>query len=205
MNERQRLTGEARREQIVAAARSLFAANGYEATTTRQLAQSVGVSDALLYRHFSGKREVLDEVVDRGIAVFASLPPLHRLREAPTRVLLQLLGEGFLSRIESNLDLITILISRSAGADDTRFAAFIDGAAVGLGEELDRRHPGLTQEDGYLVARSFFGSLISFTISQRMLGLDAIRRIEPEDYLRHLVSMTSAALPPDGTVSPPRS
>ncbi len=60
-----RLSADARRDEILATARRLFADKGYHATTTRQLANSAGMSDALLYRHFASKRAVLDGVVDR--------------------------------------------------------------------------------------------------------------------------------------------
>lgn len=200
MNEpaaRRRLTADARRDEILIAARRLFADTGYHATTTRQLASSAGMSDALLYRHFASKREVLDGVVDRAVEVFSTLPPLERLRGLPTDALLRTLGGGFLERIQANLDLVVILVGNNLGHDDHRFAAFVDGAARGLGDDLVRRTPMLTFEDGYLSGRTFFGSLIAFVILQRLLGMDDIRPVDADDYLDYLVGATIRTLGSD--------
>src|ERR1043165_3023590 len=50
-----RLTAEARREAIVDAVRDVFAEKGFDGTTTRELADAAGVSEALLFKHFPNK------------------------------------------------------------------------------------------------------------------------------------------------------
>lgn len=52
------MDGELRRNTILAAAMPLFARYGFEGTTTKQIASQAGVSEALLYRHFKGKRAI---------------------------------------------------------------------------------------------------------------------------------------------------
>lgn len=52
-----------RREQIVAAARSLFARHGYEGTSIAAIARAVGVADGAIYRHFESKRDILHAVI----------------------------------------------------------------------------------------------------------------------------------------------
>jgi AcrR family transcriptional regulator len=188
------LSADARREEIVGAARRLFAVNGYHATTTREIARAAEVSDALLYRHFDNKRELLDQVIDQAIATFGSLPPLERLGSLSTANLLRALGTGFLERVSQNVDLLTILIGEHATVTDYRFATFVDGAASALGTDLHRREPTVSTESGYLTARSFFGSLISFVLMQGVLRMDDVRPIPPTDYLDHLVTTTLPAL-----------
>ncbi|MBM9621212.1 TetR/AcrR family transcriptional regulator [Streptomyces zhihengii] len=55
---RQRLTPEQRRAQLLDVAATLFAAQPYEDVTMEEIAERAGVSRALLYRHFPGKREL---------------------------------------------------------------------------------------------------------------------------------------------------
>lgn len=54
---------ENRREQIVEAAARLFMERGYGATSVRQISREAGVTEAALYYHFEGKRDLLREVV----------------------------------------------------------------------------------------------------------------------------------------------
>jgi AcrR family transcriptional regulator len=59
-----RLTAGARRQAILAAAKTVFGTHGYHATTTRDIAAAAEVSEALLYQHFDGKRQLFDAVVN---------------------------------------------------------------------------------------------------------------------------------------------
>jgi AcrR family transcriptional regulator len=60
---RTRLRAEERREAILAAARRVFGAAGYHEATTRDIAAAAGVSEALLYQHFPGKRQLFEELI----------------------------------------------------------------------------------------------------------------------------------------------
>jgi AcrR family transcriptional regulator len=52
--------GHERRPEILAAAKALFLADGYQAFTTRKLAARVGLSQTGLYVYFKSKEELLD-------------------------------------------------------------------------------------------------------------------------------------------------
>ncbi len=54
------------RDRILQAAQRLFAAQGFDGTTTRDLAQSAGVAEGTLFRHFSNKKAILVEVATQG-------------------------------------------------------------------------------------------------------------------------------------------
>lgn len=76
-----RPTKDERRRQIVQAALSIMKEHGLERTTTRRIAERVGVSEPALYRHFNGKREII-------------LEALEELSRRPLQVLLEVSGEG---------------------------------------------------------------------------------------------------------------
>ncbi len=57
-----RSTGEVRR-QILDAARDLFLEQGFDRTTTREIAKKAGVAEPLLFRHFSSKTGLLEQVL----------------------------------------------------------------------------------------------------------------------------------------------
>ena len=189
-----RLEGDARRAQIVEIARRLFAAAGYRPTTTRQLARAAGVSDALMYRHFTSKDDVLRAVVDQGLAGFAAMGEAAAAgRDRPLAERLTILGRAFLQVLDAQVDLLVLFVAEhQLLAGDARLVGFIDLAAGGLGAELAARaRDGEVRDDldGYLFARSFMGSLVSFVLLQRALGMDRVHSVEAEDYLAAQVDL----------------
>lgn len=54
------------RQRILQAAQRLFAARGYDGTTTRDLASAAGVAEGTLFRHFETKKAILIEVATQG-------------------------------------------------------------------------------------------------------------------------------------------
>lgn len=48
------------KERLVAAARQLFARQGYDGTSVHDIASDAGVADSALYGHFSGKAEIYE-------------------------------------------------------------------------------------------------------------------------------------------------
>jgi AcrR family transcriptional regulator len=64
MSSAPRLSAEARKEAIVEAVRDVFAAKGFDGTTTRELARAAGVSEALLYKHFPSKESLYAAMLD---------------------------------------------------------------------------------------------------------------------------------------------
>jgi AcrR family transcriptional regulator len=69
-----------RHDLIIAAARDLAEAEGWEAVTTRRLALLVEYSQPVLYSHFDGKDAIVRAVAIEGFAELAS--QLHQARSA---------------------------------------------------------------------------------------------------------------------------
>ncbi|TQL69004.1 TetR family transcriptional regulator [Nocardioides albertanoniae] len=72
------------RDQILDAASRLFVSQGFAATSTREIADMVGIRQASLYYHFAGKDEILAELLRRSVRpttdkvheILAQVPPL---------------------------------------------------------------------------------------------------------------------------------
>ena len=52
------------KEKILNAALSLFAENGYDGTSVEQIAELVGIKAPSLYKHFKGKEDILNALID---------------------------------------------------------------------------------------------------------------------------------------------
>ena len=64
-NNRKRMTGKERREQLLDIGRRLFAERGFEGTSIEEIAAQAGVSKPVVYEHFGGKEGLYAVVVDR--------------------------------------------------------------------------------------------------------------------------------------------
>ncbi len=63
--ERKRLKAEERRSQLLRIAKELFSECGFENTSTKAIAAAAGVSEAIIFRHFSSKEELYTSILDR--------------------------------------------------------------------------------------------------------------------------------------------
>jgi AcrR family transcriptional regulator len=58
------MSAEVRRQQIVEVAADLFSKRGFSGTTTKEIADGAGVSEAIIFRHFSTKRDLYRAIID---------------------------------------------------------------------------------------------------------------------------------------------
>lgn len=59
-----RMNAEERRRQIVRVAMQLFSERGFRGTTTKEIAQAAGVSEAIIFRHFNTKDDLYTAIID---------------------------------------------------------------------------------------------------------------------------------------------
>lgn len=58
-----RMSGDERREQIIATAVELFSKHGFSGTTTKKIAAAAGISEAMVFRHFATKDELYEAIL----------------------------------------------------------------------------------------------------------------------------------------------
>ncbi len=59
-----RIRGADRRLQIMEVAKELFSRQGFEGTTTREIAQRAKVNEAIIFRHFPSKQDLYWEIIE---------------------------------------------------------------------------------------------------------------------------------------------
>jgi TetR/AcrR family transcriptional regulator len=62
-----RLKADDRRSQLIEAAMDLFSRKGFAGTTTKEIAQAAGVSEAIIFRHFATKRDLYTAIIEHNI------------------------------------------------------------------------------------------------------------------------------------------
>lgn len=98
---KKRLNAQERKVQIVASAVPLFAQMGFKSTTTKDIAKAAGISEALMYKHFSSKEQLYDEIQnhccvnsDELSNALASLPPNTESLILSIYILVSMIIEG---------------------------------------------------------------------------------------------------------------
>lgn len=110
-----RLAGDARRAQIVEAASRFFADHGFSGPT-RDLAASIGVTQALLYRYFDSKTDLIDAVFAEVFKTDWSEAALERFEADAGRPTVDRLADVYGAMLAGVTDTATRLFFR-AGLD----------------------------------------------------------------------------------------
>lgn len=59
------IQGQETKKRIFRAATELFSKNGYSEVSTRDIASAAGITEGAIYRHYTGKAVILNEILDR--------------------------------------------------------------------------------------------------------------------------------------------
>ena len=170
-----------RERLIVATARELAEQQGWDAVTTRRLAERIEYSQPVLYSHFRGKREIIGAVALDGAAEMAVAMRSATAAASTPRERVAALARAYLDFAERNPAVYDALFQLDGGLayaqEDTpeqlkdAFAALMEtlGEVAGDGVEPE------------LFTEVFWASLhgvATLTRSRRLLPEDAERRVE---------------------------
>jgi len=166
-----------RREQILEVATRLFADQGFQGTTTRQIAEHSGVTEALIFRHFPAKEELYWAVIERKIRAAG---PAQRMRERLERAgtdfeLLSNVASEILERRATDQTLSRLLLYTALEnhrLSHRFFRMYVAECYEVLAEFVQKRiAEGRFQPlDPLLAARSFLGMVIYHSWVQELFG-----------------------------------
>ncbi len=153
-----RLGPEARRDQILAAARSLFEQGGYDAVSMSDVAEAAEVTRGLVHHYFGSKRELYLEVVR---ALLAEAPELIGSDQASSvEEMVRRNAKAVLDYFSANRGLLlAIAPSADLARRDPEVAALADSAREVAVDQVVSNHFGGSDAppEVKLVIRSFLG------------------------------------------------
>ncbi|MGR4884053.1 TetR/AcrR family transcriptional regulator [Streptomyces sp. LARHCF249] len=170
-----------RERLIVATARELAEQQGWDAVTTRRLAERIEYSQPVLYSHFRGKREIIGAVALEGATeMAAALRAAASAADGP-RTRVTAIARTYLDFAERNPAVYDAMFQLDGGlafaAEETpeplkdAFAALLETLGEVAGEGV---HPGLFTE----VFWAALHGLATLTRAGRLPPGDAERRVE---------------------------
>jgi AcrR family transcriptional regulator len=152
-----RLGPEARREQILATARRMFEAGGYDAVSMSDVATAAEVTRGLVHHYFGSKRELYLDVVR---SVLLEAPALATPSDVGSREeMVARNAHALLDYLDANRGLLMAMAPSADPGRDPEVAALADLAREVAVDQVLRNHLGDTEAppEARLVVRAFFG------------------------------------------------
>ncbi len=106
-----RLSGAARRRQIIETAASLFSRKGFGGTTTRRVAEAAGISETTIFKHFATKDDLYAAIIEAKTqteAILGSAEPAAR--RGDDAGVLRALAQELIGRTQADPTLMRLLL-----------------------------------------------------------------------------------------------
>ncbi len=171
------MAAEDRRLQILQVAVSLFSQRGFGGTTTREIAQAAGVSEAMVFRHFATKQELYAAILDHKACSGDSMNPEQMvaaaLQQKDDRAVFEQLALGALNHHECDPEFQRLLLHAALEGHELAemfFEKFILRVYELLGSYItERQRDGAMREiDPLIVVRSFIGMIIHHSLNNNL-------------------------------------
>ncbi len=198
------------REKILEAADALFGEVGFDATTTREIAERSGVNKALIHYHFKSKEGLLASLLDQYYRQLAETVTQALASEATLRQRMHHLVEAYVDFLAANLNFARIVQREASGGQHMARIRAHMAPLFTLGTQIVKElYPGAQQGDlaAEHLLTSFYGMVISyFTFSDLLADLYGADPLSPEllgqrkAHLRRMLDLTLDAMATDSEV-----
>jgi TetR/AcrR family transcriptional repressor of nem operon len=182
-------------QEVLDAAIQCFWAHGYEATSVRDLADSMGIAGASLYNAFGDKRSLfrraLDRYVERNFRDRAKRLEGLAPRQAISMFFAEIIERSLNDRRRKGCMLVNSALE--VAPHDAEICGVVAGVLTEI-EAFFRRSVEAGQADGTIAARQSADDLARLLLGA-LLGIRVLARVRPErDLLQGLVRPVFALL-----------
>lgn len=172
-----RLAASDRKKQLIDIAMGLFSEQGFDGTSTREIADAAGVNEAIIFRHFKTKEDLYWAVLADRIERRGRTRRVKELLESDrdTRDVLVAIAETMLDRTADDMAVTRLLFYsalRNRELSDRFFQTYAHEKFELLSEFFRRRMEAgeFRAVDPLVAARSFLGMIIYHYLVHELLG-----------------------------------
>lgn len=172
-----RMAGEERRQQILDVAMRLFSERGFRGTTTKEIAHSAGVSEAMVFRHFATKQELYAAILDHKVCDGDKFDPAATSADAIKRkddhAVFETLARGALEHHEKDPEFQRLLLHSALEKHELAqmfFDEFVRPVYSFLSDYIrERQRDGAFIEiDPAIVIRAFIGMVMHHSLNNNL-------------------------------------
>ncbi|MEP6718676.1 MAG: TetR/AcrR family transcriptional regulator [bacterium] len=194
-----RMSAEERRLQILRVAVSLFSQRGFGGTTTKEIAQAAGVSEAMVFRHFANKQELYSAILDHkacsGDAMNPEAMVAEALQEKDDRAVFERLALGALEHHECDPEFQRLLLHSALEGHELAqmfFEKFVRRVYELLGNYIAERQSdgAMVAMDPAIVVRAFIGMIIHHSLNNNLWDPQRhLLKISNQDAAKHFTDI----------------
>jgi AcrR family transcriptional regulator len=183
MRPRHNVPSAQRRAQILQAATELFARQGFNGTTTREIADRVGVKETILFRLFPSKRDLYWAVIDTKTRATSGRKLLESqlASEGDERKMFATIARDILERNLKDSTLTRLLLFSGLEEHELSerfYQTYIAEYYATLASYIRRRigEGAYRHIDPMLSARGFLGMVFNYFLVQELFGAERYQR-----------------------------
>ena len=197
MAKKKRLSQEDRRHQIIHVAMALFASKGFKGTTTRAIAKTAGVSEAIIFRHFATKEDLYDAIINFTVEQRHTLWEQDEASLNPTQDLkthLSTFAEAYIQRNRNDPTFIRLMMYSALEDHKFREKFFEIYHSPHLQAIQKTIQKGIERKiyravDPTYTIRSFFSTLLQYCISRFIANNQPVDRLSDKEMTDNLVDI----------------
>lgn len=175
-SKQRRSTSQERQAGLITAAASLFAAKGFNGTTTKEIARAAGVSEALVFKHFPTKRALYGAILAEKVTVNELLEAVEEsAKKRDDRRVFTLIA-SFRIRPGADSTLLRLLLFSALEGHELsemffgkHHRVFYDHLATYIGTRI--AEGAFRKVDPLLAARAFIGMVVHHRLLHEIFGV----------------------------------
>ena len=171
------MTGENRKLQILREAIGLFSQRGFRGTTTKEIAQAAGVSEAMVFRHFATKNELYSAILDHKACLHDEMDPTTVVAEAiehkDDRAVFEGIALHALNQHESDPEFQRLLLYSALEQHELAqmfWEKFVRRVYQSLGAYIRQRQRdgAMTEVSPHVIVRAFIGMIVHHSLNNNL-------------------------------------
>lgn len=193
------MAGDERREQLCKIAMRLFSERGFRGTTTKEIATAAGVSEAVIFKHFSNKDELYASILDHKACSHPLNDPfadiIEKIEQNDDFGVFYTMALKVLQHHEDDVDFMRLMLHSALEGHElarTFFENFITYIYDFLGSYIRRRQEeGEFRElDPRVVIRAFMGMFVHHSLNNILWDKERkLLQITNEDAAREFATI----------------
>jgi AcrR family transcriptional regulator len=187
------MSAEGRREHILKGAMQLFAKNGFRGTTTREIAQRLGISEALMFKYFPSKEALYWAIIQkRTDGSEEMLFPKEAIQAKDDRQVFQAIASYLIRKNREDPTFMRLLLYSALERHDLS-NIFFENHATERTRLLSRYIRQRIKEKAFrnvpplVAARAFIGMVIHYVLAEEIYGMKSLSRFSQKKVVDTLV------------------